>query len=132
MRLRLIRRGAWRLYAVATETECQLTAFLSFAPSDSLAANKAQMLQRLAYIAENGPPRNTSISHQIVEDIFQIEKGSIRALYFYGIARRTLIFSHGFPKTSQKTKRADIDRAVACLKSYRKARQDGTLIVPED
>ena len=89
------------------------------------------MLQRLRYIAENGPPRNTSISHQIAEDIFQIEKGRVRALYFYGIARRTLIFSHGFLKTSQKTKRADIDRAVACLKSYRTAHKDGTLIIPE-
>lgn len=113
------------------ETECQLAAFLagSLDPSDSLATNKAQMLQRLAYIAENGPPRNTDISHQISEDIFQIEKGSIRALYFYGLERRTLVFSHGFVKTSQKTKRADIERAQACLRDYKKAHQAGKLIV---
>lgn len=113
------------------EVECQLMTFLagSLDPSDRLATNKAQMLQRLALIAENGPPRNTDISHQIVEDIFQIEKGGIRALYFYGLERRTLVFSHGFPKTSRKTKRADIERAKECLRAYKKAHKDGKLIV---
>jgi len=104
----------------------------SLDPSDHLATNKAQMLQRLALIAENGPPRNTDISHQIVEDIFQIEKGSIRALYFYGLERRTLVFSHGFVKTSQKTKRADIERAQGCLRDYKKAYKASKLIILKD
>ncbi len=90
------------------------------------------MLQRLESISETGPPRNTDISHQITDDIFQIEKGRVRALYFYGQERRTLIFSHGFIKASQKTKKTDKDRAKECLKAYKKACEDGTLVIPED
>jgi len=141
MKLRLLDRRVWTLYAVAAERgDCQLIDFLgAFTDpppppdkSDRLGVNKVEMLKLLRRISEAGPPRNTEISHQIDDDIFQIEKGGVRALYFYGKLRRTLIFSHAFQKGTRKTPMGERERARSALADYLKAHAQGRITYLED
>lgn len=134
MILRQLARRAWTLYAVAKDRgDCQLLKFLGeFTDpppppdkADRLGINKVEMIRLLSRMAEAGPPRNTEISHQIDTDIFQLTKGGVRVLYFYGQLRRTLIFSHGFPKTTPKTPPAEKARVSQALAEYRSAHARG-------
>lgn len=141
MKFRLIVRRVWTLYAVAAERgDCQLLDFLGeFTDpppppdrADRMGINKVEMIKLLQRIAETGPPRNAEISHQIEEDIFQIEKGGVRALYFYGKLRKTLIFSHGFEKGTRKTPAAEKARVHQALSEYLKAQAQGKIVYLED
>lgn len=141
MKLRQIVRRVWTLYAVAAgRGDCQLIEFLgSFTDpppppdkADRLGINKVELIKILQRIAETGPPRNVLISHQIDEDLFQIEKGGVRVLYFYGKLRRTLIFSHGFEKSTRKTPPAEKARAKQALSDYLKAHAQGKIIYLEE
>ena len=119
MKLRVICQGLWTLYAICTDRgDCPLLEFLADGTSSHLAKTKRQMLRRLESIAQRGVIQVTEISHQIAEDIWQIEKGDIRILYFYDKGR-VIILSHGFVKQSQKTRPAEIQRAQNALRRFR-------------
>jgi phage-related protein len=119
MKLRVIFRGLWTLYAICTDRgDCPLLEFLADGASSHLAKTKRQMLRRLESIAQRGVFQVTEISHQIAEDIWQIEKGDIRIVYFYDKGR-AIILSHGFVKQTQKTRPAEIQRAQNALRRFR-------------
>jgi len=123
MKLRLVYRDRWILYAVCSDRgECPLLEFLSGDdPSSHLAKTKRQMLRRLEAISRTGMTQVTDISHQISGDIWQIEKGDIRILYFYD-RERVIVLSHGFVKQSRKTRQGEIQRAREALQRYRAER----------
>jgi phage-related protein len=123
MKLRLVCQDRWVLYAVCTDRgDCPLLDFLRDAdPSSHLAKSKRQMLRRLEAIAQTGMTQVTEISHQIAGDIWQLEKGDLRILYFYDRGR-VIILSHGFVKQSRKTPRSEIQRAQEALQRYRAER----------
>ena len=141
MILRVIRRGQWSLLAVCNERgDCPLLDFLyegstptpfGFRPRGPLAKQKIRMLVRLATVAETGPPRNAEICHQIAEDIWQIELGRVRILWFYDEGR-IVVLSHGFLKSTQKTPEAEKSRARSALKEYREAKARRRLKILED
>lgn len=140
MKLRKIVRRVWALHAVAAERgDCQLRDFLgAFTDpppppdkADRLGINKVQMIKLLMRIAETGPPRNVDISHQIEDGIYQLEKGGIRALYFYGVGK-TLIFSHGFEKSTRKTPESEKARVRKARSNYLDAQANGTLVYLEE
>lgn len=120
MKLRLVYRDRWILYAVCTDRgDCPLLEFLSGGdPSGHLAKTKRQMLRRLEAISRTGMTQVTDISHQISGDIWQIEKGDIRILYFYD-RERVIVLSHGFVKQSRKTRQGEIQRAQEALQRYK-------------
>jgi phage-related protein len=120
MKLRLVYRDRWTLYAVCTDRgDCPLLEFLSGAQDSShLAKTKRQMLRRLEAIARAGMTQVTDISHQISGDLWQLEKGDIRILYFYD-REKVIVLSHGFVKQSRKTRRSEIQRAEGALQRYR-------------
>jgi phage-related protein len=123
MKLRLVYRDRWVLYAVCTDRgDCPLLEFLSSEDSSShLAKTKRQMLRRLEAIARSGVPQSPEISHQISGDVWQIGKGDLRVLYFYD-RNRIIILSHGFVKKSRKTPQSEIQRAQEALQRYRAER----------
>jgi phage-related protein len=123
MKLRLVCQDRWALYAVCTDRgDCPLLDFLRDTdPSSHLAKSKRQMLRRLEAIAQTGMTQVTEISHQISGDIWQLEKGDLRILYFYDRGR-VIILSHGFAKESRKTPRSEIRRAQEALQKYRAER----------
>ena len=122
MKLRVVCRGLWTLYAVCTDRgDCPLLEFLADDIPGPLAKTKLQMLRRLEAIAQRGILHVTEISHQISEDIWQLEKGDIRILYFYDKGR-AIILSHGFIKATRKTRSSDIQRAQEALRRYRAER----------
>src|SRR5579885_2566894 len=101
MKVRLVRRGRWALYAACTERgDCPLLDFLysgvevtpeGLRPKGPIANEKVRMLARLEAVAQNGPPRNTKICHQIEEGLWQIELGRVRVLWFYDAGRIILL-----------------------------------------
>lgn len=141
MVLRVIRRGLWALFAVCNERgDCPLLDFLyedstptpfGFRPRGPLAKQKIRMLARLAAVAETGPPRNVKICHQIDDEIWQIELGRVRILWFYDEGR-VVVLANGFVKSSQKTPEAEKSLARAALKEYRKAKARRRLKILED
>lgn len=131
MKLRVICRGRWTLYAVCTDRgNCPLLEFLAGDdPSSHLAKTKRQMLRRLEAIAERGILQTTEISHQISGGLWQIEKGDLRVLYFYD-RDRVIILSHGFVKRTRTTPESEIERAREALRRYRAER--GAIEIVED
>ena len=75
MKLRVVCRGLWTLYAVCTDRgDCPLLEFLTKDdPSSHLAKTKRQMLRRLEAVAQRGILQTTEISHQISGGLWQIE-----------------------------------------------------------
>jgi phage-related protein len=141
MVLRVVCRGQWSLFAVCNERgDCPLLDFLyegstptpfGFQPRGPLANQKIRMLARLAAMAETGPPRNAKICHQIEGDIWQIELGRVRILWFYDEGH-VVVLSHGFLKSSQKTPEAEKSLARAALKEYRETKARRRLKILED
>ena len=141
MRLRVVRRGLWTVFAVCNERgDCPLLEFLfdglsptpwGLQPRGPLGSQKVRMLARLAEVAQNGPPRNTKICHQIETDIWQLELGRIRILWFYDQGR-VVILSHGFLKQTQKTPEAEKQVARETLRRYREAKSRNQLRILED
>lgn len=89
------------------------------------------MLARLTAVAETGPPHNTAICHQIDEDIWQIEQGRIRVLWFYDEGK-VIVLTQGFIKSTQKTPDSEKRAARETLKRYKEAKRSRTLTVLED
>jgi phage-related protein len=85
-----------------------------------------RMLKLLDRVAQQGPPRNTAISHQLGPGIWEFIQGRLRVLWFYDDGR-LVICSHGFVKKRQKTPAAEIDRALAYQRQYLKAKKDKDL-----
>lgn len=141
MRLRVVRRGLWTVLAVCNERgDCPLLDFLyegstptpwGLQPKGPLASQKVRMLARLAEIAVNGPPRNPKICHQIEADLWQVELGRVRILWFYDQGR-IVILSHGFLKQTTKTPETEKQTAREALRQYREARARNQLRILED
>jgi phage-related protein len=141
MKIKMVRRGVWSLYAACTERgDCPLLDFLyegswvtraGLRPKDARANEKVRMLARLAAVADTGPPRNAKICHQIDEEIWQIELGRIRILWFYD-AGKIIILSHGFLKASAKTPEREKQMAREALRRYAEAKTSKKLEILED
>lgn len=141
IKVRLVRRGHWTLYAVCTDRgDCPLLDFLysgvqvtpqGLRPKGPIANEKVRMLARLDAVAQDGPPKNTKICHQIEEGLWQIELGRIRVLWFYD-SGRIILFSHGFLKSTPKTPEAEKRIAQEVWKRYREARARDAVEVMED
>lgn len=84
------------------------------------------MLKLLDRVAADGPPRNTEISHQLAEGIWEFIQGRLRVLWFYDQSR-LVIASHGFVKRSQKTPAAEIERAERSRRGYLLAQKQGSI-----
>jgi len=88
------------------------------------------MLRLLAFVAEQGPPRNVEISHKIAGEIWEFIAGRLRVLWFYDEGR-LVVCSHGFLKRTRKTPGGEIERAQAACEAYQAAKKNRTLKVEE-
>jgi phage-related protein len=88
------------------------------------------MLRLLERVAEIGPPRNTDISHQLGDGLWEFIQGRLRVLWFYDEGR-IVVCSHGFVKKSQKTPRPELERAKQNRERYQWARRKGELDIKD-
>lgn len=131
MRLRRVRRGRWELLAVCPDRgDCPVLEFL-VGLSGKLARQQEQMLALLSQVAEDGPPRNVERSHKIAGDIWELLRGDLRTLWFYGEGR-IVVLAVGFVKKSQKTPKAEVAAAERALERFRAAERQGTLEIEEE
>jgi phage-related protein len=100
-------------------------------PKGRIPKEKLRLLSRLTAIAETGPPRNVEICHQVDDEIWQVEQGRIRILWFYDEGK-IIVLSHGFLKSTPKTPESEKRTAREALKRYKAAKQARTLTVLED
>ncbi|MEW6658844.1 MAG: type II toxin-antitoxin system RelE/ParE family toxin [Thermodesulfobacteriota bacterium] len=134
MKLLLLAHGRYRVFAACSDRgDCQLLSFLNELEGDRQ-DQADRLINLLEKVAKEGPPRNTDICHQIKGDIWQFETGKLRVLWFYGSGRGVVVGSHGFPKTSQKTRKREIKRAERTHRRYFEdvARGDISIIEIED
>ena len=89
------------------------------------------MLALLDRIAFKGPPKNTEISHQIKERLFEFIQGRLRVLYFYDEGR-IVICTHGFVKKSQKTPQSQVEHALQVMKRYFEDKKIGEIQICEE
>ncbi|HVR08731.1 MAG TPA: type II toxin-antitoxin system RelE/ParE family toxin [Thermoanaerobaculia bacterium] len=130
MRLRRVQRTRWEVLAVCdARGNCLLLDFLAGLEA-RLAADGRAMLRLLAFVAEQGPPRNVETSHKLAGEIWEFITGRLRVLWFYDEGR-LVVCSNGFVKRTRKTPIAEIDRARASFAAYRAAKKDGTLQVED-
>jgi phage-related protein len=140
MKLRLVYRATWTIAAICTDRgDCPLWEFLTEGVNDPegepgarspLGKERVRLLARLRVIARDGLPRNTAISHQIEPEIWQLEEGRIRVLWFYDQGKM-IIVAHGFIKKTQKTPEREKLIARASLKRYRAAKLRGAVRLME-
>ena len=130
MRLRRVRGARWEVLAVCgARGDCPLLDFLAGLEA-RLAADGRAMLRLLAFVAEQGPPRNVETSHKIAGEIWELIAGRVRVLWFYD-AGRLVVCSHGFVKRTRKTPAGEIERARSAYEAYLAAKQSATLEVEE-
>lgn len=128
---RLPLQGTWSFYAACTPRgDCQLADFLENL-DDRYRKSADGLLSRFEHIAKTGPSRNASWCHQLRGDIWEFIKGDIRVLYFCHEGK-VIVCSHALIKSSQKIKKADIDKAEAAFNAYSEAVRNGSLIVDEE
>ncbi|WP_341674980.1 type II toxin-antitoxin system RelE/ParE family toxin [Niveibacterium sp. SC-1] len=75
-------------------------------------------IERLANLGHQG--FNIGSCHYVDEGehIYQLRKGNLRLLFFYGGGNRIIVCSHVFMKSSQKTPASEITRAIAAKHAY--------------
>jgi phage-related protein len=131
MRLRLVGKGKWRILAVCrSRGDCPLLELLAELPPN-LAKEGRQIQALLHRMQVHGPPRNVELSHQVGPGLWQLARGRLRILWFYG-DDRAIVLTHGFVKRSRKTPAAEIARTAESRSRYETARAAGTLIVEEN
>jgi phage-related protein len=131
MRLLRVHRARWEVLAVCgSRGDCPLLEFLAGLEAH-LAADGRAMLRLLAFVAEQGPPRNVEISHKIAGEVWEFIAGRLRALWFYDEGR-LVVCSHGFVKRTRKTPATELDRAQASCAANRAAKQNRTLKIEDE
>lgn len=125
-----IAKDRYKVYALGRDgDDCDLLDFLS-----SLGPNRQKdgdrLLALLERVSQNGPPRNTDISHQIRNEIFEFIQGQLRVLWFYEEGK-VILCTHGFLKRSRKTPDREISRADLLRKGYLETKAKGPLMIIE-
>lgn len=121
-------QGTYRVQATCdARGNPELLAFLQ-GLDDNLQKDRKRMLALLERVAAEGPPRNTDISHKLEGDIWEFIQGRLRVCWFYDKGR-VVICTHGFVKKSQKTPRAELNKANERREAYFAATAAGSLTI---
>lgn len=119
-----IAKAGYAVYAIGKdEQHCQLLDFLGTIGSN-LEKDRDRILALLKRVAQKGPPRNTEISHQIKNEIFEFIQGRLRVLWFYDEGK-IIVCTHGFIKKSRKTPVAEIEQALSAWDRYFEHKKKG-------
>jgi phage-related protein len=130
MKLKRIHRGRWDVVATCEPRgDCPLLDFLAGLEAQ-LATDGRAMLRLLAFVAEQGPPRNVDVSHKISGEIWELIAGRLRVLWFYDEGR-LVVCSHGFVKRTKKTPGREVERARSFFAAYRAAKKERSLKVED-
>lgn len=131
MRLLVVGKGRWRILAVCRgRGDCPLLELLVDLPPN-LVKDGRRMQALLRRMQVHGPPRNVELSHLVGPALWQLARGRLRILWFYG-EDRAIVLTHGFVKRSRKTPAAEIARAIQSRTRYLAAQATGELMIEED
>ena len=111
-----------RVYGLQTSGGCLAKEFLA-TQEQTMPEEVAKMMRLLDYTAQHGPPKNDEKCNTLCHEIFEFKTTKLRLAWFWD-AGYVIVCSHGWLKKSQKSPRAEIDRAVTARAAYFKAKQE--------
>lgn len=125
MKINELISGKWSIFEVDGDDS-----FINFLNSldDNKASGIASLLEKVAYDPLGPRCLPTKLCHAVVNghDIWQFSKSNYRILWFYDEGK-TIICTHAFIKTSQKTPKREQKRATDLKKLYFEAKESGKL-----
>lgn len=127
-----VARQVWTVQAVRLEDgSCPLLVELQVIPGRD-ESDRYGAFALLDVVAEHGPSALPSnICHRIDGPIWQFRKATRRVLWFYDEGK-VVVCTHCFIKTTKKTPKPEIRRAMREYERYVDARRNGTLETIDD
>lgn len=128
MRLATVRVGRFRVCALAADSgRCDTEEFFERLRRDRR-ADYHGLLDLILRAAEQGRPASKQHCHDLGDGIWEFVQGVARLFWFYDDEDGSLIIcTHGLWKKTQKTPKAEIERAANRRRQYRDSKRAGTL-----
>lgn len=128
---RLNEEGHWDVYAEVLHGQCELLDELAKLADDPRSRGYAEgMVVLLDQIPPQGPRQLGAMLFHYVDkknEIYEFIKGPFRLLCFHADGR-VVVCSHIFRKSSNKTPKSELRRAIALRERYLAARANGSLM----
>lgn len=137
MLLMELHKSKWSIYAVAT----LLRDGSHGTCMDDAPGERRTDLYGLSAILEHAAEQNqgpkalgNSICHQVDDnnEIWQISKGRLRLLWFYGHGGKIIICCNLHLKKKQKANAAEVENAIRMRERYFSAVNDGSIVFVDD
>lgn len=135
MKLLSLEKGKFHITAYVDESGdedcCPITEFLEEAEGSNYEKHANGLMVLLERFAEHGHEIfNDKQCHYIDKNnkIWQLRKGSLRLLWFYGGKNRVIVCSHAFIKKSQKTPPKEKAKAIKLKSDFESLTVDPAII----
>ena len=109
----LIEGLSYSIYEIIENNNSEIKYFLS--KMDTAGRNK--LIQKIKYIAENGPPKNTEKFNSEGDGIYAIKSDDAR-LYCFFDKGKMILLTHGIIKKRQKLRLEDLKKAKLMREKY--------------
>jgi mRNA-degrading endonuclease RelE of RelBE toxin-antitoxin system len=109
----LIEGLSYSIYEIIENDNSEIQHFLSKMD----AVRRGKLIQKIKYIAENGPPKNTEKFNHEGDGIYAIKSDDAR-LYCFFDKGKMILLTHGIIKKRQKLKPIDLKKAKTIREKY--------------
>jgi hypothetical protein len=132
MKLHLMARGAWTVYAAyADEERCPVLDFANQLRRDDR-REYARLMRAFDQVAACGPPRNVRRSRALAHGTFELKtSGGNRVLFFFDEGR-VVVCSEAMPKPKKRGLAEAVERAARTRWRYLSDKRRGDLLIVED
>ena len=108
----------FNLYAVVEDSSCAVKEFIETVDE----IGKSQIVALFQRILTNGLPHDEKKFRDLEEGIYELKtRSGIRVLCFFGgkLLAKSLVLTHGFPKSKKKVLMREIAKARALYNKYK-------------
>lgn len=124
--------SAFVIYGIATSSGIAEVVDWLGSLGSNLEKNNVSLLNDIQKFSDSGRPKNDQVCHLIKKPIWQLKRGRLRILWFYGEEPKTVICSHGFMKDTGATPRTELARAQRAFDLYIQAWNNNKLEIREE
>lgn len=124
MNLWEIRTGNFPIYAVGSDTECQVKLYIDKLAEDN-PAEFNKVIARLDTVSVNGPPRNLEQNRPLDHKCYELKMSQTRIVYFWEKGRM-IICTIAFPKKGQKTPKRILKQVYDIKRRYDNENNQGS------
>lgn len=124
MNLWEIATGNFPIYAVGSDTECQVKSYIDKLAEDN-PSEYNKVIARLDTVTANGPPRNIEQNRPLDHKCYELKMSQTRIAYFWEKCRM-IICTIAFPKKGQKTPKHILKRIYDIKRKYENENNQGS------